>query len=87
MAFTAPDSLRVDQSQPVPSHIIRDVLRRFCRHAAVAAAASSTMKISMLSHVLDDWLRIPGTPFARLDAIVGLVPGIGDVLGDWHPAS
>ncbi len=36
----------------------------------------------MLSHVLDDWLRIPGTSIRfGLDAIVGLVPAIGDVLG------
>ncbi|MHB1745106.1 MAG: DUF4112 domain-containing protein [Acidobacteriaceae bacterium] len=38
--------------------------------------------LDMLSHVLDDWLRIPGTSIRfGLDAIVGLVPGIGDVLG------
>ena len=38
--------------------------------------------LDMLAHVLDDWLRIPGTSIRfGLDAIVGLVPGIGDVLG------
>ena len=38
--------------------------------------------LDVLSHVLDDWLRIPGTSVRfGLDAIVGLVPGIGDVLG------
>ncbi len=36
----------------------------------------------MLTHVLDDWLRIPGTSVRfGVDAIIGLVPGIGDVLG------
>ncbi len=36
----------------------------------------------MLAHVLDDWLRIPGTSIRfGLDAVVGLVPAIGDVLG------
>lgn len=36
----------------------------------------------MLTHVLDDWLRIPGTSIRfGLDAIIGLVPAIGDVLG------
>ena len=38
--------------------------------------------LDMLTHVLDDWLRIPGTSIRfGLDAIVGLVPAIGDVLG------
>ncbi|HVC90429.1 MAG TPA: DUF4112 domain-containing protein [Acidobacteriaceae bacterium] len=38
--------------------------------------------LDMLAHVLDDWLRIPGTSIRfGLDAIIGLVPGIGDVLG------
>ncbi len=38
--------------------------------------------LDMLAHVLDDFLRIPGTSIRfGLDAIVGLVPAIGDVLG------
>ncbi len=36
----------------------------------------------MLSHLLDDFIRIPGTPIRfGLDGIVGFIPGIGDVLG------
>jgi hypothetical protein len=42
----------------------------------------SDENLDMLAHVLDDWLRIPGTSIRfGLDAIVGLVPAIGDVLG------
>ena len=38
--------------------------------------------LDMLAHVLDDYLRIPGTNIRfGLDGIVGLIPGIGDVLG------
>jgi hypothetical protein len=38
--------------------------------------------LDMLSHILDDFLRIPGTSIRfGLDGIVGVVPGIGDVLG------
>ena len=38
--------------------------------------------LDLLSHVLDDWFRIPGTSFRfGIDGIVGLVPGIGDILG------
>jgi hypothetical protein len=38
--------------------------------------------LDMLSHLLDDFLRIPGTPIRfGLDGIVGFIPGIGDILG------
>jgi hypothetical protein len=38
--------------------------------------------LDLIAHVLDDWLRIPGTSIRfGLDGIIGLVPGIGDVVG------
>ena len=38
--------------------------------------------LDMLSHLLDDFIRIPGTPIRfGLDGIVGFIPGIGDLLG------
>jgi hypothetical protein len=38
--------------------------------------------LDILSHLLDDFIRIPGTPIRfGLDGIVGLIPGIGDILG------
>ena len=38
--------------------------------------------LDLLSHLLDDFLRIPGTPIRfGLDGIVGFIPGIGDILG------
>jgi hypothetical protein len=38
--------------------------------------------LDLLSHLLDDFIRIPGTPIRfGLDGIVGFIPGIGDVLG------
>ena len=41
----------------------------------------SNENLDLLAHVLDDWLRIPGTSIRfGLDGIIGLVPGIGDVL-------
>ena len=37
--------------------------------------------LDLLSHVLDDWFRIPGTSIRfGIDGIIGLVPGIGDIL-------
>ena len=39
-------------------------------------------RLRTLSHVLDDSLRVPGTGFRfGLDAVIGLVPGIGDATG------
>jgi hypothetical protein len=38
--------------------------------------------LDLLSHLLDDWFRIPGTAIRfGLDGIVGFIPGIGDALG------
>ncbi len=47
-----------------------------------SAALFSDENLDMLSHVLDDFLRIPGTSIRfGLDGIIGLIPGIGDILG------
>ena len=38
--------------------------------------------LDLLSHLLDDFIRIPGTPIRfGLDGIVGFIPGVGDILG------
>jgi hypothetical protein len=42
----------------------------------------SDRNLDLLSHLLDDFLRIPGTQIRfGLDGIVGLIPGVGDVIG------
>jgi hypothetical protein len=41
----------------------------------------SDENLDLLSHLLDDWFRIPGTSIRfGLDGIIGLIPGLGDVL-------
>ncbi|MDE1177102.1 MAG: DUF4112 domain-containing protein [Edaphobacter sp.] len=38
--------------------------------------------LDILSHILDDFIQIPGTSIRfGLDGIMGLIPGFGDVLG------
>jgi hypothetical protein len=38
--------------------------------------------LDLLSHLLDDWFRIPGTDLRfGLDGIVGFIPGVGDAIG------
>jgi hypothetical protein len=44
-------------------------------------ALFSDENLDLLAHLLDDWFRIPGTPIRLgLDGIIGLIPGIGDVI-------
>src|ERR1700735_5442795 len=38
--------------------------------------------LDLLSHLLDDFIRIPGTSIRfGLDGIVGFIPGVGDAIG------
>ena len=38
--------------------------------------------LDLLSHLLDDFIKVPGTPVRfGLDGIVGAIPGIGDLIG------
>ncbi|MGI4755896.1 MAG: DUF4112 domain-containing protein [Janthinobacterium lividum] len=42
----------------------------------------SDRNLDLLSHILDDFLRIPGTQIRfGLDGVIGLIPGIGDIIG------
>ncbi len=48
----------------------------------VGGKAFDNEQLDMLSHLLDDFIRIPGTNIRfGLDGIVGFIPGIGDILG------
>ena len=41
----------------------------------------SDENLDLLAHLLDDWFRIPGTSIRLgLDGLVGLIPGLGDML-------
>ena len=38
--------------------------------------------LDLLAHVLDEWFRVPGTSVRfGLDGLIGLIPGLGDILG------
>lgn len=50
--------------------------------AASAAGAAAFARYALLSRLLDEAFRIPGTRWRfGLDALIGLVPGAGDVVG------
>ncbi len=41
----------------------------------------SDQNIDLFAHILDDWFRIPFTPIRiGLDGLIGLIPGLGDIL-------
>src|SRR5271154_2837439 len=47
-----------------------------------AGKAFDDENLDMLSHVLDDFIKIPGTSIRfGLDGIIGVIPGIGDIIG------
>ena len=49
--------------------------------AKVATTWFADENLDLLSHVLDDWFRLPGTSIRfGLDGIIGLIPGLGDIL-------
>ena len=46
-----------------------------------AAGPFSDEHLDILSHILDDFIQIPGTPIRfGLDGIVGFIPGAGDII-------
>ncbi|MGC2300792.1 MAG: DUF4112 domain-containing protein [Acidobacteriaceae bacterium] len=41
----------------------------------------SDQNLDFFAHLLDDWFRVPFTPIrVGLDGLIGLIPGLGDVL-------
>ena len=46
-----------------------------------ARLAQTQQKVDRLATVMDDWIRIPGTKIGiGWDAILGFIPGIGDIV-------
>jgi hypothetical protein len=63
------------RSKPVRQEILAPRRRR-------GARLFDDENLDLLSHVLDDWFRIPGTSIRfGIDGIVGMIPGVGDILG------
>ena len=55
---------------------------RKVRGGKTLGSAFDDENLDLLSHLLDDFIRIPGTPIRLgLDGIVGFIPGVGDILG------
>jgi len=67
-------------NQAMPESAQPEVLLPHAR-TRVGGRLFADQNLELLAHVLDDWFRIPGTSIRfGLDGIIGLVPGLGDVL-------
>ncbi len=68
--------------QPFDTAIVPECVDRETLRDAERDAGKSLRRLSRLAGLLDDRYRIPGTNVRfGLDAIVGLVPGVGDLAG------
>jgi hypothetical protein len=66
---------------PVSQPDILSPRRSRARLRTRAARWLGDEQLDLLAHLLDDWLRIPGTRIRiGLDGLIGFIPGIGDLL-------
>jgi hypothetical protein len=67
--------------QPAKPEIYPPLARSPRLRTGVARRLFADENLDLLAHLLDDWFRIPGTSVRfGLDGIIGLVPGLGDIL-------
>jgi hypothetical protein len=67
---------------PMPSSRQPEILPPQKPRFQKASGLFADENLDVLSHVLDDWFRVPGTSIRfGLDGIIGLVPGLGDIIG------
>jgi Domain of unknown function (DUF4112) len=69
----------------MPNTVKPEILPRAARTANPRSQRASGLfadeNLDLLAHLLDDWFRIPGTSVRfGLDGIIGLIPGLGDIL-------
>jgi NAD/NADP transhydrogenase beta subunit len=67
--------------QPVKPEVLPPASASLRSRTGVGRRLFADENLDLLAHVLDDWFRIPGTSIRfGLDGIIGLVPGLGDIL-------
>jgi hypothetical protein len=67
--------------QPAKPEIFPPMATTLRVRTGVARRLFADENLDLLAHLLDDWFRIPGTSIRfGLDGIIGLVPGLGDIL-------
>ena len=67
--------------QPVKPEVLPPAAASLRSRTGVGRRLFADENLDLLAHILDDWFRIPGTSVRfGIDGIIGLVPGLGDVL-------
>ena len=67
--------------QPAKHEIPPPTVPSLRSRTSVGRGLFADENLDLLAHLLDDWFRIPGTSIRfGLDGIIGLVPGLGDIL-------
>lgn len=67
-----------DRTQPEVLPPASDALHNRTR---AGSRLFADQNLDLLAHLLDDWFRIPGTSIRfGIDGIIGLIPGLGDIL-------
>ena len=66
---------------PIPNSFRPEILPPARGRGGTARDLVSDENLDLLAHLLDDWFRIPGTSIRLgLDGLIGLIPGLGDLL-------
>lgn len=67
--------------EPLQGEALPPQTSRFSSSKARTSGILRDENLDLLAHILDDWFRIPGTKIGiGLDGIIGLIPGLGDIL-------
>ena len=67
--------------QPAKHEILSPAASSLRSRTSVGRGLFADENLDLLAHLLDDWFRVPGTSILfGLDGIIGLVPGLGDIL-------
>ena len=67
--------------QPPKPEVLPPTAASLRSRTGIGRSLFADENLDLLAHVLDDWFRIPGTSIRfGLDGIIGLVPGLGDIL-------
>jgi NAD/NADP transhydrogenase beta subunit len=67
--------------QPVKPEVLPPAAASLRSRTGAGRRLFADENLDLLAHILDDWFRIPGTSVRfGIDGIIGLIPGLGDVL-------